>query len=90
MHKLISANPWVVGKEKMEKQDILALCAEMQRIRDLHGKLRRAIMNSIARTRGQMTDVPVGIEMDVTAPWRRRMRKVKNNLGLGLVYIGSG
>jgi len=64
---------------------------EMWRNRLLRAKLRRAIMNSISGAGGHNANVPVGIEMDVSVSWRRCscMRKVKNNLGLDLVYIGS-
>ena len=87
MHKLISDDLWAIGKEKMQKKDILALRGEMQRNRNLRVKLRKAIMSSIAGANERGGDDSVGMELDVSTSWRRRTRKIKNNLGL--VYLGG-
>ena len=82
MHRLISDNPWSIGKAKLRKKDVVARRLELDSIRHIRSKLRRAIINNIAGAGNKSTNSPVGSEQDVrTGVWQRRTKRV-NTLGI--------
>ena len=82
MHSLISKNPWSVGTIKLKKNDIVNSRRELDSIRCMRSKLRKAIMNSIVGHKDKSCNNRIGSEQDIrTAVWQRRTKHIENNFG---------
>ena len=83
VHKLMGDDVWVLGREKLEGKNIMAVREEVRRRLKEKSAVRECIMNHIT-AEAQSSPVNIDDDVDIIPSWQKCFRTSPNNLGLTL------
>ena len=81
VHELMGEDPWPLGRDKLERKNIIQVRADIARRLIEKAKIRECILSDIASMGEDTPVMELGHTYD-RPPWQRALRSRKNNLGL--------